>query len=335
MIKARETTDQKEWDTIVDELFGHPLQSFGWGEVKSGYGWAPTRLVFEDDGKAVGGAQILRRNLPKPFGSMMYIPRGPFCAPKYRAAILECLTKWAKQHARGCVELVCEPEWTEEPGNGKRLGWRATKNHILLPGTVLVDLTQNPDEMLAAMPKTRRQDIKKYLRNGFQLEPATSDADFRACLDIYKEIAARDKFNLHTDQYYYDIWQKTGKYNRLLMLKNPEDGEVVAFQWALVSNGFAFALFAGVGERGRKMRINAGAKWQCMQDLHNKDGVNNYDLNGLLNDGVDTYKKAFHGEEVYYIGSYELPLSKWYSVYTKVLPTGKKALHALDKFKKK
>ncbi len=334
MMKVRTITDEKTWNQLVDRLYGHPLQSYGWGEVKAGYGWMPTRLAFEEDGQVVGGAQVLRRKLPQPFASMLYVPRGPFCAPKDRAAVLASLTKWAKAQKGKCVELVCEPEWTTAPSNGRQLGWRATKNHILLPGTVLVDLTQDPDAMLAAMPKTRRQDIKKYLRNGYQLEPAQTDADFRACLDIYKEIAARDKFNLHTDQYYYDIWQKTGKYNRLLMLKSPEDGGVVAFQWALISNGFAFALFAGVGARGRKLRINAGAKWQCMQDLH-RDGINRYDLNGLLNDGVDTYKKAFHGEEVHYIGSYELPLSNWYYLYTKALPAGKTLLHALDKIHKK
>ena len=62
-----------------------------------------------------------------------------------------------------------------------------------------------------------------------------------------------------------------------------------------------------------------------MQVLH-RDGINIYDLNGLLNEGVDTYKKAFHGEIVHYIGSLELPLSKWYGIYTKALPAGKKAL---------
>lgn len=334
MIKSVITIDAKEWNAVVDQLHGHPLQSYGWGEVKAGYGWTPTRLIFKDGDKIIGGAQVLRRNLPKPFRSMMYVPRGPFCAEEHRAAVLETLAKWAKSQKAKCVELVCEPEWTGQPEESRKQGWRTTKNHILLPGTVLIDLTQDPEKMLAAMPKTRRQDIKKYLRNGFQLEPAKTEADFEACLNIYKEIAARDKFNLHVDQYYHDIWKKTGKYNRLLMLKNPEDGEVVAFQWALVSNGFAFALFAGVGARGRKMRVNAGAKWQCMQDLH-KDGIDRYDLNGLLNDGVDTYKKAFNGEEVHYLGSLELPLSGWYQIYTKVLPLGKKALQQLDKIQKK
>lgn len=334
MIKACETTNSKEWNSVVDKYFGHPLQCWGWGEVKSGYGWTAKRIIFKDGENIIGGAQVLRRNLPKPFKSMMYVPRGPFCAEKYRAKVLEALAKWAKEQPGKAVSLVCEPEWTKQPEASRKQGWRTTKNHILLPGTVLVDLTQNPDEMLAAMPKTRRQDIKKYLRNGFQLEPAKTEEEYEACLNIYKEIAARDKFNLHTDQYYHDIWKKMGKYNRLLMLKNPEDGEIVAFQWALVSTGFAFALFAGVGARGRKMRINAGAKWQCMQDLH-KDGVDKYDLNGLLNDGVDTYKKAFSGEETYYIGSLELPLSGWYNIYTNVLPAGKKLLHAVDKIRKK
>lgn len=335
MIKTEVVSDEKIWNAAIDQCHGHPLQSFGWGEVKSGYGWTPIRLLFKDEkDEIIGGAQVLRRKLPAPFKNMMYVPRGPFCDRKYRTDVLTELTNWAKSQPEKCTELVCEPEWIDVPSKHEELGWHVTTNHILLPSTVIIDLNQDPDEMLAAMPKTRRQDIKKYLRNGLQLEPAETEADFRACLDIYKEIAARDKFNLHPDQYYHDIWQKMGKYNRLLILRDPSDGEAVAFQWALVSSNFAFALFAGVGTRGRKMRVNAGAKWQCMQDLH-RDGINIYDLNGLLNEGVDTYKKAFHGEIVHYIGSLELPLSKWYGIYTKALPAGKKALHAVGKIRKK
>jgi len=46
-------------------------------------------------------------------------------------------------------------------------------------------------------------------------------------------------------------------------------------------------------------------------------------------------KKAFSGEEIHYIGSLELPLSKLYPVYTKAIPAGKKVLHAVDKIRKK
>ena len=50
---------------------------------------------------------------------------------------------------------------------------------------------------------------------------------------------------------------------------------------------------------------------------------------------LEKNKLAFKGEEIHYIGSLELPLSKLYSVYTKALPAGKKMLHAVDHIRKK
>ena len=35
MLKIIEITDKKEWDDFVNEHNGHPLQLWGWGELKS------------------------------------------------------------------------------------------------------------------------------------------------------------------------------------------------------------------------------------------------------------------------------------------------------------
>ena len=35
MLKIIEITDRKEWDDFINEHGGHPLQLWGWGELKS------------------------------------------------------------------------------------------------------------------------------------------------------------------------------------------------------------------------------------------------------------------------------------------------------------
>src|SRR6266567_4153388 len=52
------------WDRFVSEHpQGHLLQSWHWGELKSGAGWSPLRLALWDTEQQgiVAGAQVLRR----------------------------------------------------------------------------------------------------------------------------------------------------------------------------------------------------------------------------------------------------------------------------------
>ena len=327
MSELKVAQNREEWDRFVDEANGHALQTWGWGEVKAKHGWRAERIFVEQGGEVLGGAQILRRKLPL-FGAMLYVPRGPVVKDeKNREAVLAGLAEWAEKYRGQAVCLNVEPDWREMPKKSGK--WRKSRNRILLAETTVVDLTRDAEKLLAEMPKKRRQDIKKYLKSGLKLEKVEKKADFLGALEIYKEIGRRAKFNLHEDSYYVDIWQEMGAHQWLGVVKN-EKKEVIAFQWALLAGENGFALFAGVGEEGRRRRINAGVKWECMGILREM-GIKNYDFNGLLNDGINEYKLAFGGEEVRLCGAWELPLSSLYAVYSKILPAGKKITQILEK----
>ena len=328
MIEFCVAEGREEWDDFVDRAGGHGLQTWGWGEMKSKHGWSAERIFVKRGGEVIGGAQVLRRKLPI-FGAMLYVPRGPVVAEeKDRGAVLAGLADWAAQYRGKAVCLMVEPDWEEMP---KIKGWKKGRNRILLAETVVVDLGQDLDELLAGMPKNRRQDIRKYQGSGLKLVKAKSGADFAGAVAVYKEISRRAKFNLHEDSYYADIWREMGGHQWLGVVKN-EQGEVMAFQWALVAGENGFALFAGVGEEGRRRRINAGVKFECLGVLKGV-GVRRYDFNGLLNEGVNDYKLAFSGEEVRLCGAWELPLSKKYPVYGKILPVGKKFVQFVEKLR--
>ena len=36
------------WDEIIHDLDGHPLQLWGWGELKATHGWSAHRVLFTD-----------------------------------------------------------------------------------------------------------------------------------------------------------------------------------------------------------------------------------------------------------------------------------------------
>src|SRR5690606_41437803 len=77
-------TDPSTWDREVLALGGHPLQLWGWGEVKAAGAWKAHRLRVTEDGQTVGLAQLLVRPLPAQFRALSYVPRGPGVAHHHR-----------------------------------------------------------------------------------------------------------------------------------------------------------------------------------------------------------------------------------------------------------
>lgn len=328
MIDFREAGSREEWDDFVDRSNGHGLQIWGWGEVKGKHGWDRERVLFERGGEVIGGTQVLRRKLPM-FGAMLYVPRGPVVADeKNRKDVLEGLAKWAGKYRGKAVCLMLEPDWQEFP---KLKEWKRSHNRILLAETVVLDLGKGVDKLVSDLSRRRRKEIRKYAESGLKLEEVKTEADFAGALKVYKEIAVRAKFNLHESSYYEDIWREMGAHQQFLVVKN-EKGRAIGFQWVLLAGKNAFALFGGVGAEGRERGINEGMKWECLRILEGL-GVENYDFNGLLNAGINDYKMKFGGEEVKLCGAWELPLSKLYPIYGKVLPAGKSFAQFIEKFR--
>ena len=84
MIELQKCGDREQWDEYVLENGGHPLQLWGWGQVKAGHGWEAERVFAIEEDRIVGAAQVLVRKLPFPFKSFAYIPRGPLFDEEYK-----------------------------------------------------------------------------------------------------------------------------------------------------------------------------------------------------------------------------------------------------------
>lgn len=320
---VREVSDQAAWDEMVQTNHGHPLQLWGWGELKSRHNWTAHRLVVEEQGRVIGGAQLLRRRLPGPFGSLIYVPRGPIGDT---TKVLPQLTGHLKNKHRA-THIAVEPQQVETL---QLAGWRSVAKAALLPRTVILDLTRTEDELLADMTKKTRQYIRKSAGSGVNVRLAGQD-DIAACLDIYRQTANRANFSLHDDQYYFDLNQTMGKSSQIFVAE--ADSQVVAFLWLIATPQIAFELYGGMNDQGQRLRANYALKWQAVQ-LMRQNGVKQYDLNGLLNDGVSKFKQGFASTETQLAGTYDYPLSGWYWVWRAVFPAIKRGLQAVASLRK-
>ena len=322
MIHASVCTEPEVWNEIIYDLGGHPLQLWGWGELKSAHNWQAHRLIVTDDDIVIGAAQVLERPLPAPFRRLSYVPRGPLWHDGKSTAVLEALVAYTKEHLPG-VLLSVEPDTETFP---ETEGWQRSSSTILIPHTLILDLNRSEDELLAAMTKKTRQYIRKSSREGLVIRRVKDTETLRQCLAIYRETAQRAKFSLHDDQYYLDVHNKLGESSVIFAAFQNE--QPIAFVWLAVSGQTAFELYGGMNETGQSLRANYALKWHAITKCK-EWGISRYDMNGLLNDGVSTFKQGFADHEDRLAGTYDYPLSPFYSIWVKALPTAKKALRKL------
>lgn len=329
-LHARELTvspcgDRATWDGLVNGHGGHPLQLWGWGEVKAAHHWRTERLVVSDGATVVGGAQVLYRALPWPFRSLAYLSRGPVCAPEDAGRVLAAVAQ-AVRASHGSVALVAEPDWDAGSVGEKELeaaGFRRTESTILIPRTLVLDLSRTEDELMADMSRTTRANVRKNLRGDLQFRKIATEDELEQVLTIYRETAQRAGFGIHQDTYYRDIWRFLGEDSPIVAAFDAD--RVVAFVWIARSAGTAFELYGGVNAAGQKARANYGVKWAAFTAMK-ADGCTRYDLNGLLNDGISDFKKQFAQHEDLLTGTWELPLSPVYPAYATGMPLARKAL---------
>lgn len=319
MQQIRQVEDRNEWDRLVRVNGGHPLQLWGWGDVKAAHGWQADRVVVEDEGRLLGVAQLLVRRLPKPLNSLVYIPRGPIELEREGEAVRDQLAVYARRKYKA-VTLTAEPDAV---GSVDWKGWRKSPNRILLARTAVMDLTRPDEELMADMSKKTRQYIRKSAGEGIEVTTAQDLSEVNECLAIYKQTAERAGFALHDDSYYHDIFTNLGDDSPVYMGKYK--GETVAFLWPIVTPEVAFELYGGMNDEGQRMRANYYLKWSVIQAMK-RQGVQRYDVNGLLNDGVTAFKKGFIPEETEMAGTFDKPLSPLYPIWSVLLPWVKRVL---------
>ncbi|MFB9166428.1 lipid II:glycine glycyltransferase FemX [Arthrobacter psychrochitiniphilus] len=313
-----------EWDAAVNSQQGHPMQLWGWGETKAAHNWSVDHVLVKDGQMLVGSAQILLRSLPVPFRSLAYLARGPQAEPGREHEVLDAVGRYVKATHKS-VALSIEPDWDADTVAVATLpatGWSPSPTSILIPRTLILDLTRTEEQLLAAMSKKTRQYIRKSSREALVYRAVTA-AELPLCMAVYKETAQRAEFGIHEDAYYSDILANLAQGSPIY---GAFDGEkLVAFLWLAASESTAFELYGGMSEEGSVLRANFSLKWLAIQEMKAR-GIRRYDFNGLLNDGVSKFKFGFADHENMLAGTWDLGLSPLYPVFAKALPVARRSL---------
>jgi len=329
MNRLMQCQNKMEWDGFILENGGHPLQLWGWGDLKSAHGWSASRLFFYNDNDELCGAvQVLVRKLPWPLRSLSYVPRGPVVDIENRDGLLTELARYVKSTFHS-VAITVEPD--EEKFRAKT-DWNLSDNHILPARTIILDLNKTESDLLSVMAKKTRQYIRKSAAENIEIKMVRTRGELDKCLDVYEHTAKRSGFALHDRSYYHDAFDKLGDYSPIFAAY--VDKQPITFLWLAISADTAYELYGGMSELGQQLRANYMLKWHAIRKCK-EWGLVRYDFGGLLDGGVTTFKKGWTDKETELAGTFDCQLSIFYGVWTKGLPMAKKVIRKIKSLSKK
>jgi lipid II:glycine glycyltransferase (peptidoglycan interpeptide bridge formation enzyme) len=302
---------------------GHPLQLWGWGQLKAAHGWSADRIFAYEEEKVIGAAQVLIRKLPFPFRSFAYVPRGPIVEEGREAEFLTALAEYVKREHKS-LALSIEPDTETFHVDNT---WVPSQNRILPSSTIILDLKQPESQLLALMAKKTRQYIRKSAAEAIQIRQVRTKEALQQCLAIYHDTAKRAEFNLHSDQYYLDVFNSLQDHSVIYAAYH--DDRPIAFLWVAVSEHTAFELYGGMNDQGQLLRANYSLKWHVIRKTK-EWGLSRYDFGGLINDGVSNFKRSWSDQETNLAGTFDKPLqARLYDLWSKGLPMAKTVVHKL------
>lgn len=337
-----------DWNRLLLSLpQNHILQTEQWADFKRITGWTGQRYrVRDDSGQIQGGVQVLRRRVG-PL-QVLYAPKGPLLDPTNLPAwevILGGLEKIAQRALAVQIKIDPEvvsgwgvpgtPEARENPQGQavinllKKRRWRFSPEQVQFRNTIVIDLSQSEDALLAAMGQGKRRKVRYGARHGVTVRPGTLE-DLPLLYQLYAETGKRNQFITRPYDYYLQEWGLLMKAGMAHALIAEVGGRAVAHV-ILFKFGPTCLYFTGASISDNEVRKLMPAdllQWEAMR-WAKAQGCTTYDLWGAPNDfhegdsmwGVYQFKRDLGGVVTRHIGAWDYaPYPPLYTLYTRIMP---------------
>jgi lipid II:glycine glycyltransferase (peptidoglycan interpeptide bridge formation enzyme) len=300
-------------------------------------------LLFKENGQLVAAAQILRRQLPRIPLSLTYVPKGPIL--DYSDALrLRQVLSLLEQHAneqrslfikidpdiwlnRAIANVASLYDATRVLEIFEQHGWRPSAEQIQFRNTLIIDLTQNEDELLANMKAKTRYNVRLTSRRGVHARSG-HESDLQTFYRLYYETSQRDGFVIRPSAYYLDLWAEFLRVGRAHVLLAEVGGETIAGLILFHFGQSAWYMYGASNTQHRNLMPNYLLQWEAIRRAKAL-GCTQYDMWGAPdhfdeNDplwGVYRFKSGFGGETMQGIGAFDFsPLPRLYWFYTATMP---------------
>jgi len=305
-------------------LEGHPeahvLQTAPWGDLKACFGWRVHRVLGIEGGQPRAGLQVLVRPLPLGL-SILYVPKGPVGAWQDAGifrGLLEALDRLARRARALCLRLEPDLEEGQLALDLGAFGFRPAPS-IQPRRTILVPLEGEEEALLQAMHPKTRYNIRLAERKGVKVREA-APGELPVFYRLLQQTAARDRFAIHSFEYYRAAYERFVPHLARLWLAFYEEeplAGLMAFAWG----ERAWYFYGASGDRHREKMPTYALQWTAMRWAKAR-GCRWYDLWGIPDEapevleatfaqrrgglwGVYRFKRGFGGRIVRWAGAFD------------------------------
>ncbi len=364
------STKSKSWNEIIRPFPGaHLLQTSQWADLKARFGWFPYYLIWEE-GQGSWQMRVSRKadiHTEKPSAAglllereafpglrILYMPKGPLLADWSNHAlsekVLDDLADFTRK--KKALQLKIDPDleigrgvageeqFQEcEQGEGfqeilRRKGWVYSREQVQFKNTVLVDLKQDEDQILARMKSKTRYNIKLSGRKGIKVRLGNIQ-DLPYLYRMYAETSRRAGFTIRGESYYLSLW-KSFMDDAPGSIEGPKaqpiiaeyEGQIVAAAVIFMFGERSWYLHGmSLTEHSEKMAPHF-VQWEAMRWAKSQ-GCMIYDMWGAPDQfdesdplwGVYRFKRGYGGDISLTIGAWDYPARPiGYAAYNRWLP---------------
>lgn len=309
MYEWRENLSREEWDRILSEMNGHPLQSALWGNArKIADHIHDTRWAVFKEGLPVYLVRIEERSL---FGliKIAWIPRGPVVHHPNQEQLLR--DQFLKRLKKRNFMICCINSWWNISHDDESRFCFLTSQ---------IDLTKGKETLWKNLHKQFRYDVKRSKKQGVIIEKSRSHENVNSFYKIVESLSQKKDFPLIASsnfmtQLIYEHHQSDPIESYIFYAKYEDRccggafvircGKNIHYMWGAVDRAYSH------------VRIGEAIQWEIIEWALSENCWR-YDLEGISkkqDSGVDYFKKKMGGDLVAYPGIQVYSLSR----FTKII----------------
>lgn len=317
-------TAQTDWESLLKEFReANFLQSWQWREFHQALGKHVDCVSIEGDDFHTM-ALVVRETAKR--GRYLAVAGGPLCKgnlPKALKVITEEFKSLAKAHQALFVRVRPQLYDAQEIRNRfSSLGYRLSPMHLTADLTLQLDLRKREDELLKAMRKTTRYEIRKGDSLGFSVEFSTNPEDIKEFHQHQLVLASKHGFVPFSYQFLHTQFEVFAHAGKAWLAKVHHQGKLLAAAFIIFSGREAVYHYGISTPDNAKLPGSAWLQWQVIKAMKEK-GAESYNFWGVAPQdapkdhrfaGVSLFKRGFGGEEVAYLPAHDLPVSPLYTL---------------------
>jgi peptidoglycan pentaglycine glycine transferase (the first glycine) len=335
----KETTNKEEFDPSLYYKSSPFTQAFFYGDWHKKIGRDVRRfLILNDDlnqNKILGVFQIISYSLP--FNKkLLYVPYGPIIFCDITHDLLLEIKKNTYSLAKKENAIFARLDFSFSEKN--KIDFNLFKKLFITAPTHTyhssqfqprnewyLDLAKSEEDILRDMHKNTRYSIRVAEKSGVSTKIIENNLSyhFDVFYNILKETAGRDGFNLHSKDYYKNIFNQCDQDKNAILIISSFLEKVLSVNLIILYGDTGMFAFGGTSNEDRKVMPAYSSQYKTIKYLKDK-GYRWYNFGGVSekNDkynnwrGLTSFKKRFGGHVVKHEYLYDVIAQPfWYFVY--------------------